>query len=824
MSGLQAEFGADQHFQARFEQSHLPQAITGLDLRLVMVNAAMSRLLGRSVEELIGVHVDTLTHPDAPASRARELFEDASGTLEYERVYQRPDGVRISARLFATLVRDQDGAPQNIAAFVVDLTDQKRAEEALRIRETLFQALLERASDVAVVSAPDGTVLYANATVSSLGYTPDQVIGQQGLDFVHPEDRHLVEAAIAQVQERPEAALSMVYRHHHADGRFRWVEAWLSNKIEDPQIGGIVINLRDVTSRVDSDRALQESEERYRVIVETAQEGICVVNPQGRTVYVNQKMADIVGRSTEQLYARGVLELVDVDSTMLSRRLLERRTAGTEEYELHFRHPDGTSRCLKVRSSPMWDVDGEFVGSLAMVTDITEMKRVERALRRQALYDHLTRLPNRTLLQDRLEQAKERYARRVTDSVAVVFLDVDQFKLVNDSVGHAAGDLLLCQLAGRLRAAALPGETVARFGGDEFVVLTEGLTSVQAHALARRMLAVLDEPFDIDGRPVHVTASVGIASSAMCPTEELLQAADAAMYVAKRRGDGETQMFDGSLAAEARTRFDLNVELRVALSDEQLELWYQPIVEIATGRLLGIEALTRWNHPTRGFVSPDLFVSIAEQGGFVRNLDRWVLRRAAADLSALRGEGHVAPDVYVSVNISALHLTRGDLWTAVSEAVWLADLPPSCLVLEVTETAVMADPENASAVLGRLADDGFGIALDDFGTGYSSLAYLRRLPVSRVKIDRSFVVDAADGPRDRTICASVVTLCHDLGIQAIAEGVETNAQHAMLQELGCPAGQGYLWGKPMNKEALLAWLVDREHGEPDLGRHRGRAA
>lgn len=809
MCGLRVASGVDQHFQARFEQSQLPQAITGLDLRLVMVNEAMSRLLGRSVEQLIGVHVDTLTHPEAWPSRAWELLvEGASGELEYERVYQRPEGTPVPVRLFATLVRDPGGAPQSIAAFVVDLADQKRAEESLRSRETLFQALLERGSDVAVVSAPDGTVVYANATVSGFGYTPEQVLGRQGLDYVHPEDRHLVEAAFAQIQRRPEEAISLVYRHHHADGRFRWVEAWLCNKIADPQIGGIVINMRDVTSRVESDRALQESRERYRAIVETAQEGIWVASPQGRTLYANQMMANIAGRSIEDLYARRVQDLLDVDdAAMLSRRLLEGRAAGTEEYEVHLPHPDGTSRCLKVCSSPLRDAEGEFVGSLGMVSDVTELKRVERALRRQALYDRVTRLPNRTLLQDRLEQAKERHARGVTDSVAVLFLDVDQFKLVNDSVGHAAGDRLLSQLAARLTAAALPGETLARFGGDEFVVLTEGVTPAQAHALSDRMLAVLDEPFDIGGRTVHVTASVGIATSAVCPPEELLQAADAAMYVAKRRGCGEVEMFDVALAAEARTRFDLNAELRSALSDEKLELWYQPIVEIASGRLLGIEALARWNHPVRGFVSPDLFVSIAEEGGLVRNLDRWVLRRAAADLVELRAGDHVAPDVYVSVNVSALHLAQGDLWSAVSEAAWLADLPPSCLCLEVTETAVMADPETACAVLRRITDDGFGVALDDFGTGYSSLAYLRRLPVSRVKIDRSFVVDAAEGAADRTICASVVALCHDLGIQAIAEGVETQAQYDMLRELGCPAGQGYRWAKPMPKETLLAWLA-----------------
>ena len=484
MCGLHPGSAPDLHFQARFEQSHLPQAITGLDLRLVSVNAAMGKLLGRSVEELIGAHVDSLSPADAPASLAGELLgKDARGMLEYERVYQRPDESRVPVRLFATLVRDRSGTPQNIAAFVVDLTDQKRAEETLRSREALFQALLERASDVAVVNAPDGTVLYANTTVASFGYSPEQVLSQRGFDFVHPEDRHLVEEAFVDIQSRPEEPLSRVYRHQHADGGFRWVEAWLSNRIEDPQIGGIVINLRDVTARVESERALQESRERYRVIVETAQEGIWVANPQGRTVYVNQKMADIAGCSVEQLYAQGVLDLMDADDVaMVRRRLLERRTAGTEEYELHLRHPDGTSRCLQVRSSPLWDADQEFVGSLGMVSDITEMKRVEGALRRQALYDDLTRLPNRTLLQDRLEQAKERYGRGATDSVVIVFLDVDQFKLVNDSLGHGAGDQLLRQLAGRLAAAALPGETVARFGGDEFVVLTEGRTPGR-HAL-----------------------------------------------------------------------------------------------------------------------------------------------------------------------------------------------------------------------------------------------------------------------------------------------------------------------------------------------------
>lgn len=429
------------------------------------------------------------------------------------------------------------------------------------------------------------------------------------------------------------------------------------------------------------------------------------------------------------------------------------------------------------------------------------------APRAQGVDDLLTGLPDRALLQHRLAQAQRRLARGGTGSLVVVLLDVDDFALVNAVAGHAAGDRLLAQIAVRLRAAALPGETVARFGGDEFVVLVEGVTPVRARAVAGRVLAVLDEPFDIGGRMVHVTASVGVASSAACPPEDLLQAAAASVSVAKRRGHGGVQVFDAVLADEVRNRFDLHVELRSVLLAGGLELWYQPIVAIATGRLLGIEALARWSHPVRGFVSPDVFVPLAEQSGLVCRLDRWALRTAAADLAELRAGGHVGPDVYVSVNVSAHHLAQGDLRSAASDAVRSAGLPPGRLCLELTETVVMADPATACVLLRRMTEDGFSLALDDFGTGHSSLAYLRRLPVSTVKIDRSFVVDLAEGGVGRTICAGVVALAHALGIQTVAEGVETRVQHDLLREVGCRAGQGHHWARPMPVDVLRAWLA-----------------
>jgi diguanylate cyclase (GGDEF)-like protein len=376
--------------------------------------------------------------------------------------------------------------------------------------------------------------------------------------------------------------------------------------------------------------------------------------------------------------------------------------------------------------------------------------------------------------------------------------DVDGFALVNESFGHAAGDDLLVQLANRLQRCARPGETVARGGGDEFVVLTENVTATDCMELAERVMTALREPFDVQGQEVRITVSGGVATSDDCASTELLGAAGAAMHAAKRRGAGNVEVFDPGRTGEARERFELSVDLAKALDQDVLDLHYQPIVELSSGRLLGVEALARWRHPVKGSISPEVFVSVAEQCGLACQLDRWVLRRATADLARLRTLDLVGDDVYVSVNISALHLTQGDLGAAVDEAVWMSGLPAACVALEVTETAVIGDPEKAAAILQGIVAKGFSVSLDDFGTGYSGLTRLQTLPVARLKIDRSFVGNVATEADDLAICASVVDLCRAMGVLAIAEGVETNEQLDLLQRLDCHAAQGYLWSKPLS--------------------------
>ncbi|MET0523714.1 MAG: PAS domain S-box protein, partial [Nocardioides sp.] len=437
--------------------------MTDLELRLTAVNEAMCALLGRTAEELLGKHVDEFVDPSGPTCRAQELLlERSSGDLQYERVYERPDGSLVPARLIASLLADDEGRPHSIAAFAMDLTAQKQAESALKERELFFRALLERASDVAVVNGPDGTVIYANATVVQFGFAPEDVLGTAGFDYVHPEDRPGVQAAFVRVQEVPEDAVCLVYRHRHADGGFRWVESWISNKLDVPAIGGIVVNLRDVTARVEASRALSESEARYRAIVETAQEGIWLTSVQGQTVYVNQKAADMTGRTCAELCTISTTDLLGLEEGQaLPRPLQDPAFRGVDDYELAYPHPDGHQRWFRVTSSPLTDASGVYVGRLAMVSDITEMKRIEATLRGRALHDELTGLANRTLLQDRISQAAERCQGDAATTLTVMAFDVDGFALVNESFGHAAGDELLVQIARRVQGCTRPGETVS---------------------------------------------------------------------------------------------------------------------------------------------------------------------------------------------------------------------------------------------------------------------------------------------------------------------------------------------------------------------------
>jgi diguanylate cyclase (GGDEF)-like protein len=423
-----------------------------------------------------------------------------------------------------------------------------------------------------------------------------------------------------------------------------------------------------------------------------------------------------------------------------------------------------------------------------------ERTRSDAVLAHRATHDSLTGLPNRELFVDRLEHALDRH-RRLAGTVAVLFLDFDRFKLVNDSLGHTAGDRLLMAAASRLRGLLRPGDTLARFGGDEFTILCEDIgDAAEAVAVAQRIVGGLETPLPLGTTEVVMRASVGIAiAGGHADAARLLRDADAAMYRAKERGRNRIEVFDEVMRARVVARLDTERSLRLALERDEFELYYQPEISVRTGERCGVEALIRWHDPQRGMVPPDDFIPVAEDSGLIVPIGEWVLREACLQVNRWRG----ALDVpVVWVNISAVQLGYSDFANRVATILGETGTPPECIGLEITESALMTDAESATRILEALKALGLQIAVDDFGTGYSSLAYLKRFPVDIVKIDRSFVAGLGTDPDDTSIVAAVVKLTHALGRRVVAEGVETREQLAALVALECDRAQGYYLGRP----------------------------
>ena len=437
--------------------------------------------------------------------------------------------------------------------------------------------------------------------------------------------------------------------------------------------------------------------------------------------------------------------------------------------------------------------------------DITDMHVVQRTLSHQASHDALTGLPNRHLLTDRLSQALRVGARRGRE-VGVACLDLDRFKRVNDSFGHPAGDALLVQVAERLSRQMRASDTLARLSGGEFVVVWQDIDSAEdATLLCQRLAESLKDPFDLGVATVDISASIGaVIGRPHEGVEDLLKAADAAMYEAKRRGGGRIRVFNNESRQGVEEVSATEVDLRAALSRSELVVHYQPVIDLASGAAVAVEALVRWQHPKRGLLPPAHFIPIAEASGLVVPLDRWVLERACRDAAAFSG---LAEGIDVAVNLSARHLGEPDILKHVSEALLHSGLAADRLLLEVTESAVMEDAEAAAAALDALSQMGVRIAIDDFGTGYSSLLYVRRFPVSALKLDRAFVSGIDLNPGDEAICGSVVSLAHAVGATSIAEGVETMEQYAALGAFGCQQAQGYLWSPAVAVEELADVLL-----------------
>jgi diguanylate cyclase (GGDEF)-like protein/PAS domain S-box-containing protein len=557
-------------------------------------------------------------------------------------------------------------------------------------------------------------------------------------------------------------------------------------------------------------QALRESEERYALAMRGAKDGLWDWDLLRGQAYFSPRWKTMLGYAEDALGARPEewLSRVHADDLPRLRQALDEHLAGQVPYfecEHRMRAADGAWRWMLSRGLAVRDASGRPCRMAGSQTDISRRKQAEERLIHDALHDGLTGLPNRTLLVDRLRLAVARHRRRPRGSLAVCCVNLDRFKVVNDGLGHAGGDEVLVALARRLEACVRPGDTVARLGGDEFAILLEEVADVgAAMRLAERIHLELKGPFRVRDNEIFATATLGLALLAASHRdgEELLRDAATALNRGKRRGGGRSEIFDESMHSLAAARLQMETDLWRALQRGELRLLYQPMVALDTERVTGFEALVRWQHPRLGLLAPEEFIPLAEEMGVSGPLGAWVIHEACRAAGGWQRTWPGAGPVSVSVNLSARQFARSDVLALAADALRASGLGPASLRLELTESVVMEEPEAAAAKLGRLKELGIALDIDDFGTGYSSLSHLRRFPIDALKIDRSFVSRMDTDVDDHEIVRTIVTLAANLGVAAVAEGVETLAQKARLQGLRCRYGQGYLFAAPLDEGAV----------------------
>lgn len=674
-----------------------------------------------------------------------------------------------------------------------------------------FRLAFEHSPVGIAIGHPAVGIIYVNpAMCRLLGAARDEVTVETFFAVTDRDEHPEVRARMRAVLSGELESYAVEKRFSRPDGSELWVRLHVVSDLEPDGTRSIVVHAEDITERKEVELALRASDDRFRALMRHSTDVVVITNPDSTIRYVSPAVEAVLGYSPEDFCAQDPVHFVHGDDRAIWREQWAQANADPEkavELELRAMHADGRYRWFEVTLRNLID-DRAVGGVLTHFHDVTDRHRAEQDLVHQTLHDTLTDLPNRALLLDRLGHALDRTERSEGPGVAVLFVDLDRFKEVNDSLGHAAGDALLVEVGARLRSTVRPADTVARLAGDEFVICCEDVTSrTEAVAMAERVLHALREPFAPGGSAVQLGASVGIALAGR-PTdtpETLLRDADTAMYFAKGHGRDRFEIYDDGIRARLLQRIQVETDLEAALDADELCLHYQPVFSLESDEIVAVEALLRWEHPERGLLLPDEFLGAAERVGLSRRIGDRVLALACAQAESWRTGDHAPPTTWV--NLSAHQLLRPGLVQEVAALLARHRLPGTSLGLELSEADLMELDRTPGAVhvLGGLAELGCRIAIDNFGTGYSSLRYVDRYPVDTLKIDRS-LIDGMATATDVSTLRAIVGLGRLLALDVTAAGVETPEQLACLRDAGCTAASGFLLAGPAPADALAHLL------------------
>jgi len=807
-----------QLLSATFSQVGVGIFATSLDSRYIEVNEKYCAMLGYGRDELLGMSIRSVNRAeeidDVLANRAR-MISGEWRHAHHERQVRRKDGSLIWVAHSTTLVRDENGEPHHFITVAEDISERLRAEEALRESEERFRATFEQAAVGMALRGIDPANprwLRVNQKLCDiLGYTKEELLGLTSIEVTPPEERGISSEYNEKLLRGEITDYSREKRYLRKDGTVIWTNISLTavRGVDGRPIHVISI-IQDITDRKRVEEALRESEEQFHQLANNIPQIFWICDAQQRRMlYVSPAYERVSGQAIARLRADARSWLESVHPEDRERVRAARAAAPAGNYDEVFRvvRPDGSLRWVRDRAFPIHDAEGRIYRIAGIAEDITDMRESEERLLYLAHYDNLTNLPNRVLFYDRLKQALSQ-AKRNEWVTAVMFLDLDRFKNVNDTLGHGAGDLLLRQVSERLAGCVRSGDTVGRLSGDEFAIVLSNLTGPDdASLVAQKIMTTIARPFNLYGKEVFVSASIGIT---LFPTDSLdqdtlIQNADTAMYRAKELGRNSFRFYTPEMNARALEKLSLESSLRRALEREEFLLHFQPKASLATGEVIGVEALLRWRHPDLGLVSPVEFMPMLEETGLIIATGEWVIRTACAQIKAWQEAG--LPRIPVAVNLSARQFQVKDLGSTISRILEEEGIPHELLELEITEGSLVVNEEEAASTLAYLNSLGVRVAIDDFGTGYSSLSRLKGFPLDALKIDGSFVRDITTDADDAAITRAIITMAHSLGLAVVAEGVETEEQLAFLDANGCDQIQGYYFSMPLGSEECTAFIA-----------------